>query len=84
VWRVGRFVPFEHGSLEGPARLRLHVGVTPGTQEVELNYLGERLAEVRLPASLRSRGGPGPHSTEGVLGRPLSEGRSPITLESLG
>jgi hypothetical protein len=57
VWQNGQFVLFDHGSLEGPARIRLYVGVTPGTQEVELNYLGQRLAQLRVPSSRRPHGG---------------------------
>jgi hypothetical protein len=75
VWQNGQFVPSDHGSLEGPARIRLHVGVTPGTQAVELNYLGERLTQLRLPSPRRPHGG-----TTRPLSTPVERtlvGRSP-------
>jgi hypothetical protein len=84
VWKDNQFVPFEHGSLERAARLRLHVGVTPGTHEVELNYLGERLAEVRLPAQARPRGRTTSHPAERALKGLLSDGPSLTKLETGG
>src|SRR5262249_36541336 len=49
-WVDGQFVVFEAGCLDGPARIRLYVGVVPGTNDVHLNYLGEPFGQVRLPS----------------------------------
>jgi hypothetical protein len=52
VWREGRFVLCDE-VVTGPGRIRLHVGVTPGTKDVRLSFLGVLLGEL----SLTSRGG---------------------------
>jgi hypothetical protein len=50
----GNFVVFDHGSLSGPARLRLYAGVAPGIADLQLCYLGEVLGgAVKLPAAAR-------------------------------
>jgi hypothetical protein len=71
-WCDGNFVVFAVGSLAGPARIRLYVGVAPGIQDVELSYLGEVIGQVRLPGTGR-RARP-PHSTHSQ--RPRTEMRS--------
>lgn len=53
LWQVDRFVPFEHGKVEGTARLKFYAGVTPGTQNVRFSYLGAEFGELRLPATSR-------------------------------
>jgi hypothetical protein len=53
-WADGAFVAFEQGTLDGPARIRLYVGVVPGTQDVRFSYLGELFGRLRLPSRRRS------------------------------
>jgi hypothetical protein len=50
LWRDGHYVTIESGSVKGTGRVKLYVGVTPGTKDVRFNYLGESFGEVRLPA----------------------------------
>ena len=52
-WQGGEFVVSDNETLEGSARIRLYVGVVPGTQDVRLSYLGEEFASVRLPSRSR-------------------------------
>jgi hypothetical protein len=53
-WEDSEFTVFDHGTVSGAARVRLYVGATPGTNDVQLGYMGERLAPVRLPSRRRS------------------------------
>jgi hypothetical protein len=50
-WEEGQFVVLDHGTVHGPARVRLWIGVVPGTQDVQFFYLGERFGQIRLPAT---------------------------------
>jgi hypothetical protein len=47
--RNGAFVVFDHGTVTGPAQIRLYAGVVPGIADLRLCYLGEVLGDVRLP-----------------------------------
>ena len=52
VWRDGEFVVTdEHGSVLGPARIRLYVGVAPGTRNVRFWFMGELFGHVQLPTA---------------------------------
>jgi hypothetical protein len=69
--RDGEFVVFDHGSLAGPARIRLYAGAVPGAADLRLCYLGEVLGTVRLPGPAgRARPAPSAH-----LRRPRAEAR---------
>jgi hypothetical protein len=50
VWRRGDWETDEQGKHEGAKRLRLHVGVPPGTRRACLRYYFEMFGEIEFPA----------------------------------
>lgn len=55
IWREGRFDAHQDGeTVTGTARIELHVGVTPGTSDVQFRYLGIAIGQGRLPSYSRS------------------------------
>jgi hypothetical protein len=70
-WEDDRFAVFDHGSLDGPARLRLYIGVVPGTQDIQFFYLGETFGQLRLPAT---RAATRPHGAPAAR-KPRAESR---------
>jgi hypothetical protein len=53
LWQDGEFVAREHGNAIGSARIRLYVGVTPGTRDIQLSYMGEPFGRTQLPTGPR-------------------------------
>jgi hypothetical protein len=53
VWQDDQFVALDYGVVTGPGRIRIYVGVVPGTQDVQLSYLGELFADLHLPSRSR-------------------------------
>jgi hypothetical protein len=53
LWQDGEFVAREYDHATGSARIRLYVGVTPGTRDIEFFYMGEPLGHTQLPTGPR-------------------------------
>lgn len=56
VWQDGAFVEDEGYKYEGMQRLKLHVGVEPGTREARFRYYFEIFGDVVFPPSTPSVG----------------------------
>ncbi|GMV83458.1 MAG: hypothetical protein AMXMBFR7_46420 [Planctomycetota bacterium] len=49
IFQDGAFVNDEGMKFEGPVRLKLHIGVMPGTPRLKFQYYFESLSEVAIP-----------------------------------
>ena len=53
LWQDGEFVAREYGNAVGSARIRLYLGLTPGTRDIQFSYMGEPIGHTQLPTGPR-------------------------------
>lgn len=53
LWQDGEFVAHQYGNAIGPARIKLYLGVTPGTRDIQFFYMGEPFGRTQLPTGPR-------------------------------